>query len=278
MKLAGKKVLLTGATGFIGGHVAEALLKEKAKLYCAVRKPNAKSYFYKHKLNTKAKLVKCDLSSQKEVKSLLKKQNFEFIFHLAGVLRPKNLQEAIDGNVVPTLNLLSATTGSKTIRGILFASSSRSKIFGLSAKGIEELSKRPYDFSKTMADLAVLNIMEIQNSPAVIIKYANVFGPGDNLVKPLRLTSDIINSLKNKRKFVSKGDPNSKVEFVYVKDVAESFVQAAENIEKVKYKTIQLKPLATYSVQDWVKKIQQAVKRKGKDSLEKAILQTYNWN
>ena len=275
MNLKGKKVLLTGATGFIGGHVAESLIAEGVSLYCVIRKPNPKSYFYKGGLYKKAILIRCDLSNEVKVGKVLKKYKFDFVFHLAGVLRPKSMEEAFAGNVAPTMNLLKS---SQNFKGIFLASSSRSNLEKLEGEKLNALMQRPYDFSKTISDLETQSFIKSHKVPVVVIKYANVFGPGDDLVKPLRLTSEIISKLKTGQKFTANDGGKNKVGLIYVKQVAEAFVKAAKNIEETKYKTIQLKSSVKYSVNNWAEKIRKTVKmNKRETSLDKAIIQTYNW-
>lgn len=275
MGLTGKKILLTGATGFIGGYVANDLLESGAKLFCTIRKPAPKSNFYELGLHKKTQLVKCNLSDFKSVEKIFKQENFDFVVHMAGVLRPKNMKEAFLGNVAPTHNILTSSKNQKNLKGIILSSSSRSKLSDLDLSKIDSLAKKPYDFSKTLAD-AVTNVyLENKSLPVAVIKFPNVFGPGDDLVKPLRLTAKIMEDIKNgePNNFVNKKD---KIELAYVKDSANFIIEVLQNINKYKYKTKEFKPIVSTSVEKWAEIIRHVVKnKKPKNRIEKAILETY---
>lgn len=277
MQLKGKKVLVTGATGFIGGHLTEALIKAGAKVHCTFRSLKNNSYLEKNKLQKKVKLIRCDLADAAQVRKLLRQNEFAYIFHLAAKLRPKNFYEAYINNTLTAVNILENAKTLRNIKGVFFASSSRSKIGELSAKTLEQLFVRPYDLSKTISDLIVQAYIKKDKMPIVLIRYGNVFGPGDDLVKPLRLTADIIRHLKIGRPF-KPGDPKAIVDLIYVKDVTRAFVSRAHGRRKIVPGIVDLKPMIRCSVLEWTQKIATIVKRgKASSLLEKALMATYNW-
>jgi nucleoside-diphosphate-sugar epimerase len=206
------------------------------------------------------------------------KNNFDFVFHLAGILRPQNLREGFLGNILPLENLLEAAKAHKNLKAIFLASSSRVSSIEKSKIDFEALSQKPYDFSKTLGELMAKSYLREDNLPIVIVKYANVFGPGDNLVKPLRLTSAIIDDLKHHRKFIPSGNSQNPVEFLYVKDLVTEFIKSAEHYKKLIGQEVLVKPSAKYTVGEWAEKIAKVIKNKKNTSkLEKSIQTTYKW-
>ncbi len=274
MSLKGRKVLLTGATGFIGGYVAKALLSQGADLFCIVRNENRENNFYKSSLNKKTKILFCNLNSLTETKKILVKNNFDYIVHLAGVLRPKNMQEALMGNVASTFNIVEAVKGQKNLKGLVLASSSRAVSSNITEEEIENLWAKPYDFSKTVSDLFISPYLTNKELPVVLLKYPTAFGIGDTYVKPLRLTPQIIENIKTWKEF--KVTNNVKVQLAYVEDIAQEFVKVLENINKFKYKTVIVKPLVNTFIQDWINKIARIAKGEvAKNKVDKLLYNTF---
>jgi len=238
--LKNKKVILTGAGGFIGGHVVEALLSEGAQVTCVVRKLNTESYLYKKGLHRLCELKKIDLTSKRAVKNLFNRNRFSFVFHLAGKLRPISHDDAFSNNVVATVNVLEAVKDAKGIEGIVVASTTRSAAENIKRTAVIELLKKPYDFSKTGSDLMVQSYIESYHLPIATVQYGNVFGPGDEVVKPLRITAQIMECFVKGKLFKPLDAITHRVEFVYVKDVARAFALAANNIKKIRYRTVVL--------------------------------------
>ena len=77
MTLKGKKVLVTGATGFLGGHIAEALIQHGAKVYFTYRNVKKDCYFFFEKLDKKARGIKCGLEDLPKLKEVLKKNQIK---------------------------------------------------------------------------------------------------------------------------------------------------------------------------------------------------------
>ena len=88
------KTLLTGATGFIGAHLAHALLERGDDLRVAVRGTSAK-----RTVDLDAEQVKCDVLDRRSVRRAMK--GVERVFHAAGVtsVRPEDASRMFDVNV-----------------------------------------------------------------------------------------------------------------------------------------------------------------------------------
>lgn len=94
------RALVTGGSGFIGGHVVEKLLRRKAKVTIFDKESNTYPTF------GRAKLHKADLLKPIELSPL----DFDVVFHCAGLLGTETLfdriKEAAEINIIGTINLL----------------------------------------------------------------------------------------------------------------------------------------------------------------------------
>ena len=129
-----KKILLTGADGFVGSHLAEKLLDLGAHLTIVVRATSnhgTSSYDFKN-LSLKyvrkcKKIICCDISSTDIIRHIIK-DNPKIIFHLAAnAYVPYSFEhplEVNESNVIGTLNILEAARQIKGIEKIVCTSSS----------------------------------------------------------------------------------------------------------------------------------------------------------
>lgn len=113
-----RKIVLTGANGFLGSHLAEKLLKENFEVHCIVRKSSNLSYLQGLDLQFHT----CGLEDISALEKVL--ENVDYIFHLAGTVAALNYEEYHHGNVTLTKNLLQAALKHKNnIKKIVVTSS-----------------------------------------------------------------------------------------------------------------------------------------------------------
>ena len=138
------KILITGATGFIGKELVKSI---KKKIWCLVRK---KKNFPEKSVRS----IMCDLNDREK---LLKCVNgFDVVVHLAGIVNASSDQEFYNKNVLLTENLLDACKANKVKRFIFISTAvviskvqgpySRSKIAAeelVRKSGIEYVILRP---------------------------------------------------------------------------------------------------------------------------------------
>jgi len=174
-------ILITGASGFIGSHLLEELLKGKEKIRVLVRGELDNLEELGNKLS-KIEIVKGDLLDKD---SLLKAtKNINKVYHLAAISRPMNIPKKVyyDINVSGLKNLLEACKKNK-IRKFVHVSSM--SVFGFSRDGKplnENSPKLPvseYGKSKKLGEELVLDFCEKNKIWCVIIRPPMVFGPRD---------------------------------------------------------------------------------------------------
>jgi len=216
----GKKIVVTGATGFKGSWLCNWLLTLGAKVYAAGNNPNKnKNLFYSLKLDKKLKLKIFDIKNFSQTKSFINKINPSIIFHLAAqplisnsYVEPKNTYEI---NSVGTLNILESARQNKNIRGIIFVTSDKCYESNNSTIGFKESDKLggkdPYSGSKACAEIIIKTYYEsyfkIKNLGIASARAGNVIGGGD--WSENRLIPDLINNFKtNKKTFIRNPNYN----------------------------------------------------------------------
>src|SRR5262245_9500384 len=102
--MRGVSVLVTGATGFIGSHLADRLVSEGADVRCLVRPSRPHGRPARNLPPAAARPVLGDLVSGAGLSAAL--EGVELVFHLAGVTKALRPAEYYQGNVAATENLL----------------------------------------------------------------------------------------------------------------------------------------------------------------------------
>ncbi len=115
--LSGRRILVTGGTGFIGGHLVLELLNLGAEIVVVDIKLHPYSLFSFEKLEKKVQLVFEDIRDKKKMYTLFKKYLPTYIYHLAAepIVQEgyKNPYATFETNIMGTINILGARHGSK---------------------------------------------------------------------------------------------------------------------------------------------------------------------
>ncbi len=196
------KILITGATGFIGRHLIETIAGGKAgiskkQITCLVRK---KSQFLD---DLKIKSIVCDLNDKESVLRCTK--SFDVVVHLAGVVNTPSKKEFYEKNVIATKNIIDACKENK-IRKIIFASTA---VVTSSVKG-------PYSQSKVDAEKLIKN----SGIDYTFLRIALVYGKGDT-----KNVGGIINLVKKLPAFPLIGGKKL-LQPVHVSDVVDAIIKS----------------------------------------------------
>lgn len=225
-------VLITGAGGFIGSHLAEHLIAKKAKVRAFVRYTSAGNVgllrYLPKEMFERVEIIRGDLRDPAAVLKAM--TGCDFVFHLGALIAiPYSYvhpREVVDTNVMGTLNLLEAARLAKPKRII---HTSTSEVYG-TAKFVpitEEhplQGQSPYSASKIGADKLAESYYRSFDTPVVTIRPFNTYGPRQSTraVIPTIITQALTCSE------VSLGSLSPTRDFTYVQDTVRGFMCAAE--------------------------------------------------
>jgi dihydroflavonol-4-reductase len=216
-------IFLTGATGFIGGHLLKALVTEGAKVRCLVRKSSSR----RNLKGLPVEEVEADLRAPDLLREVMK--GCDLVFHCAADYRlyARDKSELYDTNVEGTRNVLriAAETGA---RRIVYTSSVGA--LGLHPDGRPADETTPvtlkdmvghYKKSKFLAE-RVADEWVAKGLPVVIVNPSTPVGEGD--LKPTATGKMIVDFLKRK----VPGYVDTGLNLVDVRDVAQGHLLAAQ--------------------------------------------------
>lgn len=234
MDLKGKKVLLTGADGFVGSHLAETLVEAGCDVTAFVYYNSFNSWGWLDSLEkdklSKIKIFAGDIRDPNGVRTAMK--GIDVVFHLAALIAiPFSYHSPdsyIDTNVKGTLNIVQAAKDLGVERVIV---TSTSEVYGTAQYvPIDELHPRqpqsPYSASKIGADCIAESFYRSFNLPLTIVRPFNTFGPRQSA---RAIIPTIITQLLAGKEEIKLGDLTPTRDLVYVKDTAAGFLAIAES-------------------------------------------------
>ncbi len=234
MTLKGKKVIVTGADGFIGSHLVEHLLEIGCKVKAFAYYNSFNSWGWldtlpKEKLS-QIEIFTGDVRDPNGVRTALK--DVDVVFHLAALIAipysyhsPDNY---IDTNVKGTLNILQAAKDFN-IEKVLVTSTSEVYGTALYVPIDEKHPKQgqsPYSATKIGADSIAESFYRSFNMPVTIVRPFNTFGPRQSA---RAVIPTIITQLLNGHKEIKLGSLHPTRDLLYVKDTAAGFAAIAES-------------------------------------------------
>jgi NAD dependent epimerase/dehydratase len=234
MELKNKRVLVTGADGFIGSHLVEALLEEgcQVRAFCYYNSFNSWGWLdgFSKEVLSKIDVFTGDIRDPNGVRTAMK--DIDVVFHLAALIAiPFSYHSPdsyIDTNVKGTLNIVQAAKDLGVERVLV---TSTSEVYGTAQYiPIDENHPRqpqsPYSASKIGADCIAESFYRSFNLPLTIVRPFNTFGPRQSA---RAVIPTIITQLLNGKTEIKLGDTTPTRDLVYVKDTARGFIEIAKS-------------------------------------------------
>lgn len=227
------KILVTGATGFVGSNLVRRLISNGHDVHILIRN-----------LSNKWRINECfpdlhnhtaDLLNQEELKDLMSEIEPDVIFHLAtsgmygGIARPD--AEVIETNLLGTINLINACND---IDYKCFVNTGSSSEYGPKKEPMKETDLcepvNLYGISKCAATLYGQSVARTRGKPIIGFRLFSPFGPFDD--KSRLMTYAITNALENKPLLL--GNPNAVRDYIYIEDVLDIYLKSIEIATRLK--------------------------------------------
>jgi NAD dependent epimerase/dehydratase len=232
--LQNKRILVTGADGFIGSHLVERLFEEGCEIRAFVFYNSFNSWGWLDSLPAeslkKIEVFSGDIRDPNGVSEAMK--DIDIVFHLAALIAiPFSYHSPdsyIDTNIKGTLNILQAARKMNCSKVII---TSTSEVYGTAVYvPIDEKHERqgqsPYSASKIGADALADSFYRSFGTPVTIVRPFNTFGPRQSA---RAVIPSVIIQLLNGKKEISLGALEPTRDFLYVKDTVNGFTSIANS-------------------------------------------------
>ncbi|HVF10290.1 MAG TPA: GDP-mannose 4,6-dehydratase [Abditibacteriaceae bacterium] len=231
----GRPVLVTGASGLVGGWLVRQLLEANAAVTCLVRDWVPQSQLIASGLLERVHVVRGDVCDAVTVERVLGECEIATVMHLAAQTivgtANRNPVSTFEANIKGTWALLEACRRGASVQQAVLASSD--KAYGAHEKlpYAEEAplqGRHPYDVSKSCADLIARSYAETYGLPITITRCGNIYGGGD--LNWNRLVPGTIRSVLRGERPVIRSDGLFVRDYFYVEDVAAIYILLAEQL------------------------------------------------
>ena len=225
-----ERILITGGAGFIGSHLAEALLEKGHAVHVLDNLYMGK----RENVPAAARFFEGDIQNPSIVEQAM--EGVDAVVHLAARVAIRDsvshFCEDAQTNLIGTLQLLQHC-GKRKIRKFIFASSMA--VYGDSQKPTpisetylqEPIS--PYGIAKLAAEKYVGLLSRQFNLPWIGLRYFNVYGPRQTFTPYVGVITIFIRNLQKGKPITIFGDGNQERDFIYVGDIVKATLLALES-------------------------------------------------
>lgn len=238
MELSGKKILVTGADGFIGSHLVEALVRQQLNVRAFVYYNSFNSWGWLDHSSVDIKrnidIFAGDIRDPHGIRTAMK--GCDIVFHLAALIAiPYSYHSPdtyVDTNVKGTLNVVQAA---KELGISKVVHTSTSEVYGTArfvpiTEDHPLQGQSPYSASKIGADQMAMSFYSSFGTPVSIIRPFNTYGPRQSA---RAVIPTIITQIANGSRAIKLGSLHPTRDFNYVSDTVAGFIAIAESDDSV---------------------------------------------
>jgi nucleoside-diphosphate-sugar epimerase len=208
--VTGRLAVVTGASGFVGSHIVDELLRHEVRVRCLVR-PGSPTRWLDGK---PVEVVRLRFDRVEPIEAALR--GAAWVVHAAGLTRARSAREFHEANVSVTERVLRAATsnGVALERFVLISSQAAAGPADMTGRPVTEGERpdpvSPYGVSKLRAEELTLLLKD--KLPVVVIRPPAVYGPRDNAIYKLFVAVKwhLVPVLRNRGRFT----------LIYVEDLA----------------------------------------------------------
>jgi nucleoside-diphosphate-sugar epimerase len=239
----GASVLVTGAGGFIGGHLCRHLNSLGARV--------TGTYLNNAPTTDDAEWIRLDLTDLDAVQQAIHRVRPEFIFHLAATVQggrePEFVLPTFENNLAATVHLLSAAQEAGCCKRLVLSNSQEEPEPGSS----EPIPVSPYAASKFAASTYARMFQALYEFPVVIARLFMVYGPGQKDHSKL-IPYTILRALRGQTPELSSG--TRAIDWIYVSDAVEGLLQLGVK-SGIEGRTIDLGSGRTHTIRATVEEV-----------------------
>ncbi|OQA89898.1 MAG: dTDP-glucose 4,6-dehydratase 2 [Elusimicrobia bacterium ADurb.Bin231] len=257
MMLENKKILITGATGFVGSNLVRRLADLGTKVFIFVRKDSL--LWRIDDIKDKFRINIVDITDENRLKHVVSEIMPDGIIHSAvygGYPFQKDWKKIFDINLTGTVNVLNAC---KEVGFEFFINTGSSSEYGIKDTPIKETDMldpvTAYGVAKASASLYCSFIAKTESLPITTLRLFSPYGYYEDrarlvpylILSALRGELPCLSSSKNVR------------DFIFIDDVVEAYLKAIENIDKIKGEIINIGSGEQHTVSELVEKVMQLI-------------------
>ncbi len=254
-----KKILVTGAAGFIGSHISQKLLENGYSVVgvdILEKNPRHKNFPFHH----------INILDRKKLDAAIKEKQCSHIIHCAGKTgvreSMRNPLEYYETNAVGTLNLLeSVRMHNPDTKLIIFSSSS---VYGLQktvpfSEDMLPNPQSPYGYSKHIMELCAKQYAHIYNLPIIVVRPFSVYGAwGRANMAPHRM----IRAAEKGIPFVRYGNnKNNRRDWTYIDDCVGAILQIVKRHDFSRFEIVNIGNGNPVGIEDWIRIMQNYIQQ-----------------
>jgi CDP-glucose 4,6-dehydratase len=231
-----KRVLITGAFGFVGKALSKELSRQGAHIFAFNSKDNLENPL---KNLDNCTILLGDVTNTQHISDIFKKYRLQYCYHLAAQavveIGSEDPTPTFEVNIKGTWNVLEAARQNK-VEGVIIASTSH--VYGKNTLPyLEEYfprPSRPYETSKACADMIAQTYANYYDVPVAIARFVNTYGPGDNNSRIVPKTIQLL--MKNRRPELFS-DYTTR-DYLYIDDAIDAYLVLGKKMKSLKAENI----------------------------------------
>jgi CDP-glucose 4,6-dehydratase len=233
-----RRVLVTGATGFVGSWLVKLLLRRQVRVVALVRDQDHQSELVRSGAIRQVSVVNGCLEDFSTVERAINKHEVDTVFHLGAQAivgaALRNPLPTFEANIRGTYHLLEACRlHAKLVKAVVIASSDKAYGDTETLPYTEQhplIGRHPYDVSKSCTDLLATAYHHTYQLSVTIARCGNIYGGGD--LNWSRIVPGTIRSCLRGERPVLRSDGTLVRDYFYVEDAATAYVALAEQVHR----------------------------------------------